>query len=352
MASPSTRGPVVSGDSAVRATGNLYHGGIMVNYRCNAACRHCLYACSPTRTPGYISRETMAEICGILRRGHIGSVHIGGGEPFLDFTGLVTAIAELKKADIDLDYVETNAFWARDDSRSREYVRTLKELGAGALCISLDPYHAEYVPYGLPLKLARLCDSEGLDYFLWKQQFLPSLSGLEALSVHSREELEKHLRPGYISATARDYGLRIGGRAINIEEEYGPSWPLAKLLRKAPACPDLLHTGHFHVDLEGCFIPPGCTGLRLPLAEAVDGIPPGKYPLFEALYEGGVAALLDLAAGRGFVPEPSYPSRCNLCFHIRAFLAGKGFAELDENHYKESLTYYSRRDCEDHHCDS
>jgi hypothetical protein len=366
------------GEFAMLTTGNLYHGGIMVNYRCNAACRHCLYACSPTRASGYISRETMAGICATLRRGNIGSVHIGGGEPFLDFQGLVTAIAELKQAGIDLDYVETNAFWVQDTSRSLEYVRTLKDLGAGALCISLDPYHTEYVPYGLPLTLAQLCNTAGLDYFLWKQQFLRPLLGLESTSVHSREELEKHLRPDYISATARDYGLRIGGRAVNIEEEYGPSWPLEKILHKAPPCPDLLSTGHFHVDLEGWFIPPGCTGLRLPLAEAVDGIPPGKYPLFEALYEGGVAALLDLAAEWGFVPEQSYPSRCNLCFHIRAFLSGlspsaktpsakdpsaqkplgkdlaegKGFAELDKNHYEESLKYYSRRDRENHHCDS
>ncbi|MDR3147173.1 MAG: radical SAM protein [Treponema sp.] len=317
---------------------NLYHGGIMVNYRCNAACRHCLYACSPTRTAGYIDRETMAAVCAALRRGNIGSVHIGGGEPFLDFKGLLGAITALKQADIALDYVETNAFWAQDAALARQYIRSLRDLGAGALCISLDPYHAEYVPYGLPVKLAQLCDEEGLDYFLWKQQFFRPLAGLESSSVHSRDELEKHLRPDYISVTARDYGLRLGGRALNIEEEYGPSWPLAKLLDKAPACPDLLSTGHFHVDLAGYFIPPGCTGLRLPLAELVDGIPPGRYPLFEALYEGGVQALLDLA--RGFAPEASYPSRCNLCFHIRAFLAGKGYAELDGNHYEESLKYY------------
>ncbi|MDR1574861.1 MAG: hypothetical protein LBS37_02540 [Treponema sp.] len=57
----------------------------MVNYRCTAACRHCLYACSPTRRAGYLSREVMREICRLLRKGGIGSVHIGGGEPFLDF---------------------------------------------------------------------------------------------------------------------------------------------------------------------------------------------------------------------------------------------------------------------------
>jgi hypothetical protein len=324
-------------------TGHLHHGGIMVNYRCNAACRHCLYACSPTRGGGYISGETMEEICAVLRRGGIGSVHIGGGEPFLNFEGLLTAVRSLEKAGIELDYVETNAFWAGKKD-APEMLRSLAAAGVGALCISLDPFHAEYVPYGLPLKLAELCENTGMGYFLWKQQFLRPLAGLESASAHSREELEGHLKKDYIDGAARSYGIRLGGRAVNIEEEYGSIYNIEKLLdsRAENPCRDLLSTGHFHVDQDGYFIPPGCTGLRVPLAEAVEGIPAGKYPVFETLYGGGAAALLDFAEGRGFVPAGAYPSRCNLCFHIRAFLADQGFIELDKNHYEESLKYYSR----------
>jgi hypothetical protein len=284
----------------------------------------------------------MEEICAVLRRGGVGSVHIGGGEPFLDAGGLLTVVRCLRAAGISLDYVETNAFWAAGEQEARGTLRALAAEGVNALCVSLDPFHAEHVPYGLPLKLAKLCDETGMGYFLWKQQFLRPLSGLAPSSAHSREELEKGLRPGYINDTARSYGIRLGGRAVNIEEEYGPSHSLADLLKKGKnsPCGDLLSTGHFHVDQDGYFIPPGCTGLRLPLAEAVDGVPAGKYPVFETLYEGGPAALLDFAGDRGFVPEKNYPSLCNLCFHIRAFLSGEGFAELDQNHYEESLKYY------------
>jgi hypothetical protein len=287
----------------------------------------------------------MKEICAVLRRGGIGSVHIGGGEPFLDTGGLLMAVRRLRAAGISLDYVETNGFWAGREKEAREILRALAAEGVNALCISLDPFHAEHVPYGLPLKLAELCDETGMGYFLWKQQFLPLLSAMEHSSAHSREELEEGLRPGYISDTARSYGIRLGGRAVNIEDEYGPSRSLEELFdgsaEHAP-CGDLLGTGHFHVDQDGYFIPPGCTGLRLPLAEAVDGVPEGKYPVFEILYQGGPSALLDFARGRGFIPEKNYPSLCNLCFYIRAFLSEEGFAELDKNHYEESLKYYSR----------
>jgi hypothetical protein len=319
----------------------LYHGGIMVNYRCTAACRHCLYACSPTRRGEYLDAEKARELCGLLVKGRVGSVHIGGGEPFLDFEGLLAVIRELRRAGISLDYIETNAFWASDDS-AREKIMRLKNENIEALCISVDPFHAEYVPWGLPLLLARLCVEQGLGYFLWKQEFVPGLSGIGKSETRDRAGMEKSLGKNYIYDTAAAYGIRLGGRALNIEEEYSPRKPAPELLDPGP-CRNLLSSGHFHVDPDACFIPPGCTGLRLPLAEILGGIPSGKYPVFETLFENGISGLLEFARRRGFVPDKrGYASTCNFCFHLRRFLARSGeYAELDPEHYEESLKFYS-----------
>ena len=167
---------------------HLIHGGIMVNYRCNAACRHCLYACSPVRRPGYITKEKIREICSLLKKGHIGSVHIGGGEPFLDFEGLLEVVRCLNSSGIRLDYIETNAFWANNSIRD-EYITALVDEGVRALCISIDPFHAEYVPWENPVNLAYACDKKGLDFFLWKEGFYKTLSGLDEKKHYSRKEL-------------------------------------------------------------------------------------------------------------------------------------------------------------------
>jgi hypothetical protein len=321
-------------------TGPLYHGGVMVNYRCTAACRHCLYACSPTRDGLYMSGERARQICELLNRGNIGSVHIGGGEPFLDFEGLLGVIGALRESAIRLDYIETNAFWAAGASAAAK-IEALLSQGVEALCISIDPYHAEYVPYHYPLLLAKKCDAAGLGYFLWKREFLSILSPLDGNRVHGRAEMEEHISGAYIRDTAAAYGLRLGGRAVNIEEEYG-DYHLIEDLTGKTFCGELLSTGHFHVDPRGYFIPPGCTGLRIPLAEAVGGIPAKKYPVFEALYRGGLKELLGLAKSLGFTEDKKgYPSQCNLCFQMRAFLARNGtFPELDGEHYQESRGYY------------
>lgn len=326
------------------STGALVHGGIMVNYQCTAACRHCLYSCSPTRGNGYVTEEAAENICGLLRKGNCRSVHIGGGEPFLNFEGLLMMIRKLRKARITLEYIETNAFWAAegaDVKKAADYLKALLAEGAATLCISIDPFHAEYVPYGAPLALAGLCEKTGADYFLWKREFLPLLSRLESKKAHPRAEIEQILSDQYIGSTARHYGIGYGGRAVNIEREFGVLYPAESFAADNSPCRNLLSTGHFHVDMNCYFIPPRCTGIRIPLAEAVEGFPEGKYPVFEALYTGGISSLIKLASQKGFSPDESgYPSKCNLCFYIRRFLAEKDYPELDKKHYEEALKYY------------
>ncbi len=283
--------------------------------------------------------DTARKVAALLVKGCANSVHIGGGEPFLNFDGLLAVSHELHHAGIQIDYIETNAFWAQDKN-AEAMLKSMRKKDIHTLCISIDPFHAEYVPYSLPLKLAELCRENGMDYFLWKESFLSSLTRMDSKTSHTRQEIEQSLSKNYIAETAQLYGISLGGRAVNIEEEYTPLHPAEELLDEKP-CRNLTNTGHFHVDLQEFFIPPQCTGIRLPLTEVVEGLDEEKYPVFSTLYHQGIAALFALAKQQGFIAAGSgYPSACNLCFHIRAFLADKGFPELDTDHYRESLKYY------------
>ena len=319
----------------------LNHGGIMANYRCTAACLHCLYACSPTRTDGYITQETAKSVCELLRAGGCRSVHIGGGEPFIDFDGLLTLVQTATESGVTVEYIETNAYWAADKPQVVPRLNELLRAGADTLCISLDPFHAEYVPFDLPLSLAKTCQAAGFRYFLWQDKYLPALSKLTPGKAYSRTELELLISPQYILETARGYGLHLGGRAIGIEAEYTALKPAESVMDAKP-CGGLLSGGHFHVDLYGRFIPPGCTGITIPLEVAIQGIPEGKYPAFEALLNGGSAELLRYARALGFAEDPAgYPSGCALCFHVRRWLSEHAPSpELDAEHYDESMKYW------------
>jgi len=319
-------------------TERLHHGGIMANYRCTAACRHCLYSCSPTRTDGYINEETAKIVCELLRIGGCRSIHIGGGEPFLDFDGLLTIVRTVTRSGIRVEYIETNAFWAEDSDRTERYLRDLAQSGADTLCISLDPFHVEYVPVALPLSLAGSCQRIGFGFFLWQDKYLGIMSQLDKRKTYNRTELEELISPGYICETSRSYGLHMGGRAINIETECSTLRPVDEIINDLP-CRGLLSGNHFHVDMYGRYIPPGCTGIAIPLDEAVHGISEGNYTVFESLLHGGTAALIQYAKELGFVPDPrGYTSRCALCIFIRSWLSeNTSHAELDREHYIESV---------------
>ena len=317
------------------------HAGIMPNYQCTAACRHCLYACSPSFGSGYMAESIIDEVLGLLREGGCRSVHIGGGEPFLDFEGLLTLLDKARKFGVMVDYIETNGYWATNEENIAKRLRALKKAGGNALCISVDPFHSEYVPYAYPILLAKVCHREGFGYFLWQERFLRMLQKTNPNIAHDRKALEKSISEDYIINTATAYGIRIGGRAVQIEMEYKSREPLESLLQDKP-CIELVSTGHFHVDMYNQFIPPGCTGLLLPMAEVVNGIEPGKYPVYESLYRGGVRSLYLLSLDYGFVAnEEGYTSSCVLCFFIRKFLSEKDiFAELCTRHYVEAMKYY------------
>ncbi|MCL2699737.1 MAG: radical SAM protein, partial [Defluviitaleaceae bacterium] len=300
------------------------------------------YACSPERSGGYMSKSVAEDICVLLREGGCRSIHIGGGEPFIDFDGLIELIQTASNAGIAVEYVETNAFWAIDEHQIEQRLRAILRAGADTLCISLDPFHAEYVPVRRPLFLAEVCRRIGFGFFLWQERYLPVLSCADPDKTHDRAELERLISPDYVLGMAQGYGLHFGGRAINIEEEYSERKPVDAIKDSRP-CRRLLSSDHFHVDLNSMFIPPGCMGLVIPLQEAVRGIPDGKYPVFEALLTGGTAELLQYAQARGFAENPQgYTSNCALCFHIRHWLCvNDAYPELVSEHYSESLKYYN-----------
>ena len=83
----------------------LSSGGLIANYKCPASCGHCLYGCSPNAEAGYIDEDTAVKLCEKLRRLGCRSLHIGGGEPFLDVSRLVKLIKAIIGSGISIDYL-------------------------------------------------------------------------------------------------------------------------------------------------------------------------------------------------------------------------------------------------------
>ena len=89
--------------------GRLVSGGIITNYFCTSACRHCLYNCSPRWEKHYISVEAAEENFRTVKSLGCSAVHIGGGEPMLRPEELGVVLDAARRAGVSIDYVETNS---------------------------------------------------------------------------------------------------------------------------------------------------------------------------------------------------------------------------------------------------
>ncbi|MCL1878903.1 MAG: hypothetical protein FWF80_08590 [Defluviitaleaceae bacterium] len=298
---------------------NLSSGGIIANYKCPAACGHCLYGCSPDSDAGYIDEGTAANICKHLRRLGCRSLHIGGGEPFLSTDGLITLAKTIIKSGLHLDYIETNAAWITDDDdRNRQILTAVVNAGGEHIMVSADPFHVEFIPFWKPQKLVNLLRSMGIPHFIWQDRYFPLLEKLDPQKKYNPKELQDALGYDVIKKCAQEYGMKFNGRAFNLLRKFGSKKPVEDLL--AP-CPELRDTSHFHADLFGRYVPPGCIGVGIRIEDVGAELDPSQYPALPKLFEGGTSALLEYAQNLGYETEPTgYFSKCELCFSIRKYL--------------------------------
>ncbi|MBQ4354169.1 MAG: radical SAM protein [Clostridia bacterium] len=316
-----------------------YYSGIITNYVCTAACRHCMFGSSPDCPKTFITPAAAENLASILEEAKTASVHIGGGEPFVNFPALCSLIDALNRHGIGVDYIETNAFWAKEDDLVRERLWELTKRGVTTVMVSADPFHIEYVPIGRVLRLIRLLGEEGFDYFVWQERYLRRLMRLEHDRTYTRGELEKILGKTYIEDTAREYGLGMNGRALAIASRLYGKQPADALCDSRP-CRKILEPHHCHFDLDGNAVPSGCPGLTAEARDYLCGtIRADRYPVMSRLLEGGTAALYAYAREHGFIPdEKGYPTKCAFCYAMRTYLVKhKPSADLSPACFYENI---------------
>ena len=305
---------------------SLYSGaGIIVTYKCSASCMHCCYSASPNRSGDYMSKETADKIFGLLKKTGCLSVHIGGGEPFMDFEKLLDVCKSALRHNIAIDYIETNASWFTNEYSVSEKLKKLIAVGAECLLISIDPFHNEFVPYSRVKNLIKCCDKNGMGTFLWQAKFERIVRKLDENETHSLEEYIQKFGNDFTEKIAESYGLNFNGRALRIIEK-SLKFPMYScehfLLNETKCAVSIKSLHHFHVDLNEDFIPPSCNGFRVNVFDLCGkGLDPDKYLNFMAVADGGLNALHRRAQDVGFIPKSEgYASKCAFCFDMKKYI--------------------------------
>ena len=126
--------------------GFLNNMGLMMTYRCQVACPHCVVEAGPHRTEEVDlaeARDWVAQMAG-YRNGRVQMLSLTGGEPFY----AVDKLAEISDFAANLGLVAsvvTNAHWATTPGTAVQMLRRLP--GICMIGISADPHHQRVIPF-------------------------------------------------------------------------------------------------------------------------------------------------------------------------------------------------------------
>ena len=300
----------------------LHSGGIITNYYCTSACGHCLYYCSPRWKKEFIDEDTLGNILSKIKSLGCHSVHIGGGEPFLNLHGLKMVIEVTRCQGINIDYVETNSSWFKGRKAAAETLQSLRERGLSNLLISMSPFHNEHIPFSKVKGVIAACREANINVFPWISEFYPEINEFDDQITHTLSEYVEKYGENYLGRIPSRYWIHFGGRALRtFAAVYDTKGSGEILSANKGGCSELLDVSHFHFDLYGNYIPGLCSGLAIQCEDVGTSLSPTEYPFLTTLYRGGIAAFLDLATEKyGYKPLREYLTKCDLCFDIRQHL--------------------------------
>jgi organic radical activating enzyme len=120
--------------------------GMIMTYRCQVACPHCIIEAGPNRKEQILIEDAFAWIKQIAqhRSGYIKVLSLTGGEPFIDLERLRAVSDFALGAGLFVSAV-TNAFWANGEQEAEQVLRNLPALGM--IAISCDAYHQASIPF-------------------------------------------------------------------------------------------------------------------------------------------------------------------------------------------------------------
>ena len=326
--------------------------GLILSYKCNVSCRHCIYACSSKWKSDWIDIKNAEILLSELsqsfksihysNQNHIGfsyGLHFTGGEPFLNYKLLLELTRMAHNHCIPMPFVETNCFWATDTETTEKKLSTLKEAGLTGIFISINPFNIENIDFER-IKRAYVAGQKifGDNTIIYQKYYMDFF---KSIGLKGKLLFNDFLKKIDFKDLHHSIELLPVGRTVYLLNDLFPKYSAQDFFNQN-CYPELSRNWHNHIDNYRNYIPGFCAGITLGDALELprmykEGINLEKYPILKALIND-IEKLYKFALEYEYAPLTSgYISKCHLCVDIRKYLIEKGF-KFEE---LKPLDYYS-----------
>jgi hypothetical protein len=316
-----------------------------------------MYACSPDWNGDWITvgdlRKILSQLKDLIQPSPFGpeavslnhGLHFTGGEPFLNFPLLCTAVEMAHSYGIPSLFVETNCFWCVDEENTMEKLTILKEKGLHGVMVSVNPFYLEYIPFERTQRAVKCCyEVFGKNTMVYQTGFFNRFS---EQGIYGKVSFDEYLRMAGNRQVWEEAEFFIMGRApYSLGEElalFFPRYP-AEAFFTVSCAPPFLRNWHNHFDNYGNYIPGYCGGITFGDCREFDlllgrGIRREEYPCLSFIADGDFKGLFAFALEYGYRKrKEGYFSKCHLCVDMRKHLFDNGsFSELAPSGFYRQL---------------
>ncbi|MFX1573488.1 MAG: hypothetical protein ACFFB0_12115 [Promethearchaeota archaeon] len=326
--------------------------GLILSYKCNCECKHCMYFGSPKWADSISNKqlkETLTKLSKIIQPSPDGpenvrlnyGLHFTGGEPFLDYNLLLKAVEFGNKLNIPSMFVETNCYWCKNDTITRDRLLKLKNIGLHGILISVNPFILEFVPFEYTKRAIRISLEIFRENLMIYQLYY--FGQFRELNFKGRLPIEKYIEFVSIEDLKRRVEMLMMGRAAYSLENLHKKFPIEHFLNENCKI-ELVRNWHCHFDNYGNYMPGYCGGISWGNIRNLDslfneGIDLDEYPILKALILRTIKDLYIFSIDHFNYEKlnDGYVSKCHVCFDIRRAIVSK------TNEFKElsPLEFYS-----------
>lgn len=134
---------------------------ILTSWKCDAACKHCVFDSSPKKRGSIGTEIALRAISETAKLTSMRRVTVSGGEAFLD----PKQLAEIGRHSANLGLlfrVVTNASFATTEDRALEAIASLMPFNLESLAVSWDHFHSQFIPVEAVRNVLRACRTLGV----------------------------------------------------------------------------------------------------------------------------------------------------------------------------------------------